>query len=255
MAPKWHDEGEADIAGMDPRGHHAGDGRDAARARAIDDLVRRTFAAVPAPIEPDQDGLGVDRFVQRLIAGTWAGDDATSMAMLVAAARRLGGMWDEDTATFWDVTIGLSRLSQELMAIERALPPHDGPMLGRFLLSAAPGDQHGLGIATVAVALRAAGSDVTADLPSQANPLVDAVRYQRFAVIGLSVGHERALAPVADLVAEIRSRSMNRDVRIALGGAILNGRGDLARALGADIHADDAAGLVQSADAYALQCI
>lgn len=252
MAPKWHDEGATGTAGSDALGMHAGNGRDAARARAIDDLVRRTFAAVPAPIEPDQDGLGVDRFIQRLIAGTWGGDGETSMTMLIAAARRLGGMWEEDTCTFWDVTIGLSRLSQELMAIERALPAHAGPLLGRFLLSAAPGDQHGLGIATVAVALRAAGWDVTADLPSLPDPLVDAVRRQRFSVIGLSVGHERALAPVADLVAEIRSRSMNRDIRVALGGAILNGRGDLARALGADIHADDAAGLVDAVDAHAL---
>ena len=198
---------------------------------------------------PDQDGLGIDRFVQRLIAGSWSGNATTSMTMLVAAARRLGEMWDEDMATFWDVTIGLARLSQELMAIDHALPPHDGPLLGRVLLSSAPGDTHGLGLATIAVALRTVGWDVTADMPSLPDPLVAAARQNHFAVIGLSVGHERALALTANLVAELRSRSMNRNVQIALGGAILNGRADLARALGADIHADDAAGLVSAADA------
>ena len=172
--------------------------------------------------------------------------------LLTLAARHLGDMWIDDECSFADVTLAMHRLTLILVDLE---PPHADPSAraqhgGRILLSPAPGDQHGFGLALVGFYLRRAGWDVRADIAPRPEELRDHVAACDYDIIGFSVGHERAVAPVAQLIGEIRRHSHNPRVRIVVGGPFLLGRPDDATAMGADFSADDATELVQRIEPF-----
>ena len=172
--------------------------------------------------------------------------------LLTLAARHLGEMWNEDLCSFVDVTLGMHRLTLILVDLE---PPHADPSAraqhgGRILLAPAPGDQHGFGLALVGFYLRRAGWDVRVDIAGRSADPSDVVAERDYDIVGFSVGHERAVAPVAQLIAEIRQRSRNPRVRVVVGGPFLLGRPEVAMEMGADLCADDAAELVQRIEPF-----
>lgn len=180
--------------------------------------------------------------------GSRAGADVAELMLnvLTLAARELGDMWLEDSCSFADVTIGMHRLTMMLVDLE---PPHADPLArpqhgGTVLLAPAPGDQHGFGLAMVGFFLRQAGWDVRADIAGEPEAILRQTAARHYDVVGFSIGHERAIAPVADLIAGVRRVSRNRRVVVVVGGPMMIGRPDRAREMGADIHAEDAAELV-----------
>lgn len=193
--------------------------------------------------------LGRDALIGRIATQAIQGHspliDGADDELLAAAARRLGDLWLEDSCSFCDVTLGVHRLSRSHAAREAAtlLEIDRTRCAPTILLSAAPGDQHGFGITLVASALARHGWLVTADVPPVGDALLAAVRREHFDFVGLSIGHERAMERTPGLIGALRRASRNRQVAIALGGPMLNGRAAIARGLGADLHADDAATL------------
>lgn len=162
---------------------------------------------------------------------------------MVAEARMLGEAWLADDCSFCDVTLGMAALSRRMIAGERR-PTRAAP-IGRVLISPMPGDQHSFGCQLVGVVLREAGWEVVADVAADEEALIAAVAGERLDAVGLSVGHERALDRVAPLVRALR-RAAPREIVVALGGAMLNDAPDRARALGADVHVDDARDLSEA---------
>lgn len=227
----------------------------------IDDR-RRAFHRAPADVPKSADPI--DELVARLIEpsgngaalSAWAARAAPDMISIFApAARRLGDMWVEDECSFCDVTIGMHRLTLLLIEFEMQHPAGVGSgERGRALIASAPGDQHGFGTALVGLFLRRAGWDVTADLRT-ANEIVDALEAHPFDLAGFSVGHEREIEPVAALLRLVRDRSCNRHIRLAVGGPMIVGNGERARAMGADLWADDAETLIAKLGAVALEAV
>lgn len=168
------------------------------------------------------------------------------IALVTGAARMLGAMWLEDECTFTDVTLAMHELTLLLIDWEQAQAGHRRPAHGgQVLVAPGPGDQHSFGCALVAMVLRRAGWDVTADVPGAREPILAAVRACPFHVAALSVGHERAIGPVAALIGDMRRCSLNREIRIALGGPMIDSDPDLARRMGADLWAEDAEALAR----------
>ena len=227
----------------------------------IDDR-RRAFHRAPADVAEAADP--VDELVGRLIEpsgniaalSAWAARAAPDMVSIFApAARRLGDMWVEDECSFCDVTIGMHRLTLLLIEFETQHPADVGSgERGRALIAPAPGDQHGFGTALVGLFLRRAGWDVTADLRT-VDEIIDALEKHPFDVAGFSVGHERAIEPVAALLRLVRGRSCNRHIQLAVGGPMIVGNGELARTMGADVWADDAETLIAKLGAAALEAV
>ncbi len=126
------------------------------------------------------------------------------MELLEPTARHLGEMWDNDECDFIDVTIGVGRL-QKLLAIFNET--YTLPELGtrrRVLMATTPGNQHSLGASMIERLLSAAGWQVDAEYSGIADEIINAVRHNWFAVIGLTAGSDRQLEALKSIIVEIR---------------------------------------------------
>ncbi len=162
------------------------------------------------------------------------------MELLEPTARHLGEMWDNDECDFIDVTIGVGRL-QKLLAIFNET--YTLPELGtrrRVLMATTPGNQHSLGASMIERLLSAAGWQVDAEYSGIADEIINAVRRNWFAVIGLTAGSDRQLEALKSIIVEIRKDSQNRAIGIMVGGPMFTENPAMASAMGADATAPNA---------------
>lgn len=162
------------------------------------------------------------------------------MELLEPTARHLGEMWDNDECDFIDVTIGVGRL-QKLLAIFNET--YTLPELGtrrRVLMATTPGNQHSLGASMIERLLSAAGWQVDAEYSGIADEIINAVRHNWFAVIGLTAGSDRQLEALKSIIVEIRKDSQNRAIGIMVGGPMFTENPAMASAMGADATAPNA---------------
>jgi methanogenic corrinoid protein MtbC1 len=170
--------------------------------------------------------------------------------LLAPAARELGLMWEQDECDFMQVTVGLCRLHQLLREISGEFRPEPAQTLTdrNILLATIPGEQHTFGLMLVAQFLRRAGWDVWHEFPDNPAAIMEVVRQNRFAVVGLSVGCEAGLEDVASIIRAVRSGSRNQSVGILVGGPVLSHNPDAAKLVGADATAIDGRHAVEQAD-------
>lgn len=132
---------------------------------------------------------------------------------LAPAARRLGELWTDDRCNFAAVTAGVGVLRQMMRDLEADfIPPaaaNDPPH--RILLTTAPGEQHGFGLAMVAGFLRQAGWAVTLGEP-RASALATRLRDKAFAIVGISVSSDRLLPVLCSTIRLARRVSRNRAI-------------------------------------------
>lgn len=179
-----------------------------------------------------------------------AGLEAVCLSLLAPAARELGLLWEEDECDFMQVTVGLCRLHHLLRELSPEFRPErcDRPMDRNILLAPVPGDQHTFGVALVAQFLRKAGWDVWNEFPVQTTDILDIVRQNSFAVVGLSVGSETRIDDVVTIIRAIRHASRNHAVGVMVGGPVLVARPELAVLMGADATASDGPQAVAQAE-------
>jgi methanogenic corrinoid protein MtbC1 len=231
-------------------------------------VLARRVASVPPAVQAENgrvpDEVDVRELVRLLLAHDvgvasayvetvrqrGASLESVCLRLLAPAARELGLLWEEDECDFMQVTVGLCRLHHLL----RELSPefrseHGDTKLERnILLAPVPGDQHIFGIALVAQFLRKAGWEVWNEYPLTSASIVDAVRQNWFAVVGLSVGSETRVDEVVTIIRAIRHASRNRSVGVMVGGPVLVARPELAVLMGADATAVDGPMAVQRAE-------
>lgn len=167
--------------------------------------------------------------------------EGVCLRLLAPAARELGLLWEEDECDFMQVTVGLCRLHHLLRELSPEFRPETAElkMERNILLAPVPGDQHTFGITLVAQFLRKAGWEVWHEHPASNAEILEVVRQNWFAVIGLSVGSEARVDDVAGIIRAIRSASLNRSIGILVGGPIFVAKPELAAAVGADATATD----------------
>lgn len=199
------------------------------------------------------------------VARTWveavrargATPETIFLELLAPAARRLGELWEADLCDFTQVTLGLWRIQQvvhELGPSFRSDAPF-APNGRRVLLSAAPGDQHTLGLLMVGEFFRNSGWEVCAEASGRSLDLVLAAQNEWFDVLGFSVGSEARLEPLKRLIEAVRLASRNRDLIVMVGGPIFVEHPDWVALVGADATASDAKDAVRRADAMVpLRC-
>lgn len=166
--------------------------------------------------------------------------------LFIPAARHLGVLWDEDLATFAEVTIALCRLQQltRLLGSESADECEPNK---RVLLAALHGEQHTFGLVVVAEFFRRAGWDVTEALDVSTEALSTSVAEDWFDVIGLCASSERRLAGVAAAIAVVRGRSINPSIGVLVGGPAFLEHPEWAARVGADASVVDARFAAQQA--------
>jgi methanogenic corrinoid protein MtbC1 len=167
--------------------------------------------------------------------------ESVCLDLLAPAARELGLLWEEDQCDFMQVTVGLCRLHHLLRELspEFRSESSEHKLERNILLAPVPGDQHTFGIALVAQFLRKAGWEVWNEFPDNAAQILETVRTNWFAVVGLSIGSETRVEDVARMIRAIRRTSRNRSIGVLVGGPVLVGKPELALMMGADATAED----------------
>jgi methanogenic corrinoid protein MtbC1 len=177
---------------------------------------------------------------QRVAEGLGLAD--ICLAVLAPTARPLGAMWDDDRCSFAEVTTALGTLHSMLHRLRQIcdppLPIRD--LSRRVLLASASGDQHTFGLPIVAEVFRHSGWDVSVETASVEADLLNTVRGNWFAVVGISIALDQQTAALGRTIRAIRQVSCNRTIGILLGGPALIRRPDLARLAGADGTASNA---------------
>lgn len=226
------------------------------------DAAQPVSRLVSGDVPPDPSASVLDRLVRLLLGPLSIGsaivpliqallDDGFHPEWLVSrlfvdAARRLGELWLADECTFLDVTIATQRLGSALVDLETRAPSPPMPAAaGQVLLCPMPGDQHGFGLSVLGYFLRRAGWDVAAPVMNTATAIEAEVAARGYDIVGLSIGHERAVPNVADLIRRIRARSVNPAILVAVGGPMVNQHPEQSARFGADLWAEDAAAFVK----------
>ena len=118
----------------------------------------------------------------------------------------------------------------------------------RALIAVLPGEQHVFGSQLVVDMLRQARWDVW-DAPGAAETdILTLVQHEWFAVVGLSISSSEQLDALSGLIRRIRRQSLNRDVRIMVGGRLFEERVAWVAAVGADVAAIDGRDAVRQAE-------
>jgi MerR family transcriptional regulator, light-induced transcriptional regulator len=168
--------------------------------------------------------------------------EALCLQLLAPTARHLGELWNADLCEFTDVTIALSRLQGlvRYLSVGARRPQRAGGRGHAALLVPVPGEQHTLGLTMVCDFFRSSGWDVWADTPSSPEALLALVREHSFDLVGFSIGNDKRIQALGELIRTLRSTSRNRAVRVLAGGPLLIERPQIAALVGADGTAADA---------------
>lgn len=173
--------------------------------------------------------------------------------LLAPTARRLGQLWEEDQADFTEVTVGLWRLQHVLRELGMAFEAQgimSGGIQKRILIAPIPGEQHTFGMMMVAEFFRREGWEVLCDPTLGMVDLARLVSSERLDVLALSVCCETLLENVTRVISGLRAASCNPEMRILIGGRIFAEQPALAREVGADATAADAASAVKCAEQF-----
>jgi methanogenic corrinoid protein MtbC1 len=168
--------------------------------------------------------------------------DEIYMRLLAPVARRLGTMWEEDRASFTQVTTGMWRIKQlvydfsplfqEFARTDKAAP--------HAMLVPLPGSQHTLGLFMVSEFFRRGGWKVWGELAAGEADIVTAIKTQHFDLVGLSVSTEDQLPALARFVALLKEESLNQKIGVMVGGPIFIAKPELRKEVQADIVGLDA---------------
>jgi MerR family transcriptional regulator, light-induced transcriptional regulator len=168
--------------------------------------------------------------------------EALYLDLLAPAARRLGELWNADVCDFADVTVALGRLQQVLHELSPVFHAEAEPRQHgrRVLLVPVPGEQHSFGLHMVAEFFRRSSWDVwTEPRITSGADLVQLVRKEWFAVVGLSLGCDTRVDALATGIRALRRASRNRAIGVLVGGPLFVEHPELVARVGADATAVD----------------
>lgn len=174
------------------------------------------------------------------------------MEQLIApAARLLGDWWLADDIDFVDVTMGLWRCQMLVHSLSARHPGGALPtaLQRHALILPAPGEQHVLGAMIVEDAFRRAGWATQSGPAMDEDGLIALVAREAFDMIGLSAGSQRVLSGLPRTIAALR-RAAGRPILVLVGGPAVGGDAAVARRIGADGAARDAAHAVALAELH-----
>lgn len=166
---------------------------------------------------------------------------AIYLDLLAPAARRLGEMWEDDEASFTDVTIGVCRMHQVLLEFSRCFDPPDtvNPAEKTALIVPVPGEQHTFGLFMVVEFLRRSGWSCVTGTPATDRDLNELLGRQNFDAIGISVASDDKVEQTARQISFIRRQPGNENAIILVGGRAFSNNPELVERVGADAMARD----------------
>jgi methanogenic corrinoid protein MtbC1 len=218
----------------------------AAEAPTLDEDMTEAFAQMVISKGPEsliayvgvllQDGLSIETIY---------------MDLLIPAARRLGEYWDQDLASFTDVTIGLGRLQQVVRALgsrKMDRSGRDAPPEHSILFAPAPGEQHTFGLFIIEDVFRRAGWRTWMEMAAVEDDLLDTVQCHWFDIVALSMSASTHVEKVKAVITSLRCASRNPDLFVLVGGRLFTDSPEYVGIIGADATATNGADAFQLAD-------
>jgi MerR family transcriptional regulator, light-induced transcriptional regulator len=205
----------------------AGRGPDQAE---IDALARSAAASDPANFRALRDELRRRRVSEPDLVDLY----------FPYVARKLGRDWADDRLGFAEVSIGLARLQAVLHDVasdwrsDQSAQP--GSVTALLLLPEA--EQHSFGAMVLMGQLRRRGVSVQLLTGARPELIHKVLKKRRFDCVMVSLACEERVEPCRKLVSEIRT-STQPQVRIAVGGAVMERVADLQDVTGADLATCD----------------
>ena len=181
------------------------------------------------------DSRDAFRFVEILLE-RGVSVESILLDLMAPAARVMGELWESDLCSFVDVTVGLARIQQ----ITRQIRPYGVGNLdisdqkGAILLVPSPGEQHTFGLKIVEEFFLRDGWDVDCLLRAGAEEIAAAVADKPYDIIGLTLGGQRLLEPLRSAITLSRYHSLNRSIKVIIGGVGLADYPDLKTLVEAD---------------------
>lgn len=157
-----------------------------------------------------------------------------------AAARFLGEAWLDDTASFADVTVGMTRLHELLHLVQTGLladvaSRHSDAAV---LMIVPPAEQHTLGVMVAASMLRRHGVSVGMKFSPGLTDLTSLLAEKRFDAALITLGSRDRLEMCAKLVKTLKQMTKG-SLKVAVGGAVAASCHDLLVGAGADLVTND----------------
>ena len=167
------------------------------------------------------------------------------------AAQRLGEWWDDDLASFAEVTIGTSRI-YAIMRAMRALVGSTLPVGTKSAIFASvPGETHTLGVSMAADLFRQRGWQVDLKVGMDHDTLIEELAVSDQKIVGLSGSGSNSVHALARLVVALRM--IKPDALIMVSGHIVATDDDTLNLLGIDGCAIDFPGALAEMDRLLVQ--
>lgn len=187
------------------------------------------------------DRAGAARIIEEL-RSQGLEQDVVLVDLIGPAARYLGEQWEDDRASFSDVTVGLVLMHELIhwMGYEYHDGPQEAGAVRRVMLASAPGSQHVLGLSIVSEFFRKAGWQVVLEVSPSSAELCRAVKNEWFDLVGVSVALDAQLPGLPELVKKLKTASRNPATPVLLGGPVFGLREHRAESFGAQAICLDA---------------
>jgi methanogenic corrinoid protein MtbC1 len=214
--------------------HHDLSASDAERAFSRREIIDFSDTLI------DNDGDAVEHYLQKM-RDRGHSEETLFLGLMSEAARHLGILWEDDSRSFIEVTIGVGRLQRLLCEFNAAFAPTCTDGRQRVLLCALAGERHVFGLDMVACFMRHAAWDVDLQKECRTQDVADAVAQQSFAIIGLTLSAGSGLEALCRAIQAARAASINPSIGVLVGGPLFRTNPGLVAQVGADAMANDAA--------------
>lgn len=194
-----------------------------------DAVIERLCVALTGP----NATAGVSEIMKLRATGT--GIEQIYLGALAPAARRLGVWWDEDRASFADVTIGIARVYGIMYGLRAEFPITLEQTRRHAMFAPVPGEDHTLGISMAADLFRSHGWDIDLKVGLGHNALIAAMAEGDAPIIGLSLGQEEQLPEIIRLIVALRVTNPRAYILVA--GQFVARHADTLTLTGADAAA------------------
>ena len=165
--------------------------------------------------------------------------DYIVLELIPVIARKLGKEWEDDTLSFADVSIGVSRLERVIHKLDYLFQANqlERQQNKSIFISGCPGSQHSLGTLIFSNFLTFSGWKV--HRPKQAD--IEAITYgimsKEHEAIAISVSTHEQLEQLPKLINLLREKSKNSGIIVLIGGPLYNKAPDEFEHIQADIKA------------------
>lgn len=158
--------------------------------------------------------------------------EAIYLNYLAEAATVLGEWWNEDHASFQEVTIGTSRIYAIVRSLSYLFVPDRPLEVKSAVFATVPGETHILGIRMAADLFGSEGWNIDLKTGMSHDEMVAEMSASPYSILGLSAGGDHALGDLARLLVALRI--CRPDLKIFLGGQITDAPQELVSLLDVD---------------------